>query len=62
MSSSQELPLTGASTAAVGAVGALALGLGAVLVTVAQWARSCVAAATDGPDSRGYGAVPAVPP
>ncbi|WP_165942749.1 hypothetical protein [Micromonospora sp. KC721] len=37
MSSSQELPLTGASTAAVGAVGALALGLGAVLVTVAQW-------------------------
>ncbi|TDC79863.1 LPXTG cell wall anchor domain-containing protein [Micromonospora sp. KC606] len=37
MSSSQELPLTGASTAAVGVIGALALGLGALLVTVAQW-------------------------
>ncbi|MFF5178672.1 hypothetical protein ACFY2Q_11700 [Micromonospora sp. NPDC000316] len=37
MSANQDLPLTGASTAAVGVIGAIALGLGALLVTVAQW-------------------------
>ncbi|SCF48611.1 hypothetical protein GA0070216_12765 [Micromonospora matsumotoense] len=37
MSASQDLPVTGAPTAAVGLIGALALGFGALLVTVAQW-------------------------
>ncbi|MBY8872362.1 LPXTG cell wall anchor domain-containing protein [Micromonospora sp. PLK6-60] len=37
MSANQELPLTGASTAAVGVIGAIALSIGALLVTAAQW-------------------------
>ncbi|WP_165521771.1 hypothetical protein [Micromonospora zingiberis] len=37
MSANQDLPLTGASTAAVGLVGSILLGLGALLVTVANW-------------------------
>lgn len=37
MSASQDLPVTGAPTAAVGLIGTLALGIGALLVTVAQW-------------------------
>ena len=37
MSANQDLPVTGASTAAVGAIGAIILGLGALLVTVARW-------------------------
>ncbi|GGM13217.1 MULTISPECIES: LPXTG cell wall anchor domain-containing protein [Micromonospora] len=37
MSANQDLPLTGASTAAAGLLGALLLGVGALLVTVAKW-------------------------
>ncbi|MFU8851561.1 hypothetical protein ACNAW0_11345 [Micromonospora sp. SL1-18] len=37
MSANQELPVTGAPAAAVGLIGAIVLGLGALLVTVAQW-------------------------
>ncbi|BCJ59984.1 hypothetical protein [Micromonospora endophytica] len=37
MTAHQDLPLTGASTAAVGLVGSILLGLGALLVTVARW-------------------------
>ncbi|MEV7226630.1 MULTISPECIES: hypothetical protein [Polymorphospora] len=37
MSANQELPLTGASAAAVGVLGAITLAVGALLVTVAQW-------------------------
>jgi hypothetical protein len=37
MSANQELPVTGAPTAAIGLIGALVVGIGALLVTVAQW-------------------------
>ncbi|MER5458259.1 MULTISPECIES: hypothetical protein [Micromonospora] len=37
MSANQDLPLTGASTATVGLLGSILLGLGALLVTAAKW-------------------------